>query len=153
MNGADRHAPWLAAIGDRDLLVEHIEREGTHVFLGGQRRRSPAVRLLAHREISPTGCWLWTGATSQYGYGWTSLRGRALVAHRVSYELLVGPIPSGCQLDHLCHNEDPTCAGGHTCLHRKCINPAHLDACAAPENVYRGLEQRRRHLEWLASRV
>lgn len=66
-------------------------------------------------------CWLWQGALD-YGYGKYSRNKRA---HRISYELLVGPIPDGLDLDHLCRN-------------RACVNPAHLEPVAHRENVLRG---------------
>lgn len=47
------------------------------------------------------------------------------MAHRVAYELVVGPIPDGLQLDHLCKV-------------RKCVNPAHLEAVTCGENIRRG---------------
>lgn len=40
-----------------------------------------------------SGCWIWTGFT-QYGYGRFSLCGTPRLAHRVSYEALIGPVPN-----------------------------------------------------------
>lgn len=49
-------------------------------------------------------------------------------AHRVSYEVHVGPIPRGWVIDHLCHNADTSCHADAECPHRRCVNPAHLAA-------------------------
>lgn len=59
-------------------------------------------------------------------------------AHRLSYELYVGPIPEGLQIDHTCHNADESCKGGSSCLHRRCVNPAHLEAVTQFVNIMRG---------------
>jgi HNH endonuclease len=88
---------------------------------------SLAERFWAKVEIG-IGCWLWRGATGT-GYG-VIRRGRAgegmLQAHRVAYEMLVGPIPVGMEIDHLCRV-------------RACVNPAHLEPVTHRENDLRGV--------------
>lgn len=76
-------------------------------------------------------CVLWTGALNPKGYGQintgsTATR-RSVVkqAHRVAYELFVGPIPDGLQIDHLCRV-------------RSCVRPSHLEVVTAVENIRRG---------------
>jgi hypothetical protein len=73
------------------------------------------------------GCWEWTAHRDIGGYGmiYDNGRGRPTAAHRVSYELHVGPIPDGLVLDHLRRN-------------RACVNPAHLEPVTQLENVWRG---------------
>lgn len=77
-----------------------------------------------------TGCWLWLGSLDGCGYGMVYIGGRGATrtgrAHRVSYTLAYGPIPDGLTLDHLCRV-------------RSCINPDHLEAVTARENILRGI--------------
>ncbi len=98
-------------------------------------------RFWASVEKTET-CWLWTGGSNGLGYGRFAIRLsgesiRQIYAHRFAYELIVGPIPDGLTLDHLCHNADETCLGGTSCLHRRCVNPAHLEPATSRENTFR----------------
>lgn len=84
-------------------------------------------RIMEHLWFEPnTGCWLWTGWESGNGYGKISVRGKAMMAHRVVYELEIGPIPEGRILDH------------EVCNIRCCCNPHHLDPCTVQVNTHRG---------------
>lgn len=79
-------------------------------------------------KVSHSGlCWIWTGCKTHDGYGNFGVGGvlRIAKAHRFSYELLIGPIPSGLTLDHLCRN-------------RSCVNPTHLEPVTIRENTLRG---------------
>ncbi len=75
--------------------------------------------------VMPDGCWQWIGAKHSEGYGVIRADGRPAYAHRVAYELLVGPIPEGLDIDHLCRN-------------RLCVNPTHLEPVTRRENLLRG---------------
>lgn len=88
------------------------------------RPPSPVLPRLASKFTVSDGCWEWTG-TRTYGYGRFRLRGKYVQAHRLMYELLVGPIPDGLQLDHLCRN-------------RACVRPSHLEPVTQRENILRG---------------
>lgn len=75
-------------------------------------------RVLAKIAFEPnTGCWLWTGARNNKGYGIIRLarQRKSRVAHALVHELLKGPIQGGCQHDHLCRM-------------KCCVNPDHLEA-------------------------
>lgn len=103
-------------------------------------------RTVARRDFIrsrlPTGvpgqCWLWTGRTNKDGYGVLHARGaESSLAHRLAYEILVGLIPEGMTIDHMCHRTE-SCAGGKTCPHRRCCNPAHLKVATNGANALRG---------------
>jgi hypothetical protein len=94
-------------------------------------------RFMSKVRKSTNGCWHWTGHIDDWGYGHfgTKVDGRAssTTAHRYAYELIHGPLPpkgepGHLQVDHECHNRSRSCKGGPTCLHRRCVNPAHLAA-------------------------
>ena len=96
-------------------------------------------RILSKVEHAANGCWVWKKATQTNGYGSIGINGRSTLAHRASYEAFVGPIPEGMTIDHRCHSDATDCAGGKTCQHRLCVNPAHLEPVTQAENNARGL--------------
>ncbi|MFJ4852417.1 HNH endonuclease signature motif containing protein [Streptomyces sp. NPDC088730] len=96
-----------------------------------------AARFEARVRRTDT-CWIWTGAIDGYGYGKLKSNGRGIRAHRLAHELFIGVIPEGLHVDHLCHNSDEDCAGGDSCQHRRCVNPAHLEAVTHRANLLRG---------------
>jgi len=101
-------------------------------------------RLLASVTPGWGGCILRTAGLDRDGYSLIrESGGKTRRAHRVAYELLIGQIPQGLHLDHLCHTRDMACPGGPVCLHRRCINPAHLEPVAGLENTIRGGNSRK----------
>lgn len=98
--------------------------------------RKPIIeRLMSKVEISDTGCWIYTAKPSSGGYINFKIEGKTHHVHRVAYEWIVGPIPPGLHIDHDCHNTDLNCGGGPTCIHRRCINPAHLKPRTCKDNL------------------
>jgi len=80
-------------------------------------------------------CWLWRAAVSKNGYAPFSIGRSGTPVHRVAYELLVGPIPPGAVLDHTCHSRGGCAKVGRECLHRRCVNPYHLEPVTQRVNV------------------
>lgn len=100
------------------------------------KRTPPHIRFQRYvdRSAGPSGCWPWTGALSDSGYGVFGLAaGRLVYAHRYAFQLKRGPVPPGKHLDHRCH--DPAaCTKGKSCHHRRCCNPWHLRPATPREN-------------------
>jgi hypothetical protein len=107
--------------------------------VSGPRPRPVLDRIAAKVATDDDGCLIWLGATTR-GYGRVSVGGRGgafRLTHRVLYEELVGPIPEGMQLDHLCRV-------------RGCCLPAHLEPVTPRENGARsnnfaGINGRKTH--------
>lgn len=91
-------------------------------------------RLMAKVEIQPNGCWWLPLAVRPDGYVRIHHSSNRLTyAHLVFFRNAHGEIPPNHEVDHICH--DPTtCAGGFTCLHRRCVNPDHLEAVSKSRN-------------------
>jgi hypothetical protein len=89
--------------------------------------RMPIADRIAEAQKNPTpdGCWNWVWSRTRSGYGMVGSGGKVKRAHRVVYELLVGPIPDGLQIDHLCRN-------------KSCVNPAHMEPVTHRVNTLRG---------------
>jgi hypothetical protein len=89
------------------------------------------LRFWTKVDVDEAGCWLWGASVDLGGYARFHIgrpsagTARMASAHRVAYSSLVGPIPEGLQLDHLCRV-------------RHCVNPKHLEPVTHRENVLRG---------------
>jgi len=111
------YARWQSRGGDPGVPAP---RSGRH-----------AVPLEERYTITKSGCHEWSASRNKAGYG-TVGRGygeskRSMLAHRFVYEMLVGPIPEGMVLDHLCANPP-------------CVNTDHLEPVTRKENKRRGGE-------------
>ena len=87
----------------------------------------PSPRTLedikSRSTLNENGCWIWNGSKCGPGYGesWDHLAKRKIMAHRLSFMLSKGPIPSHLEIDH-------------TCNVRPCVNPDHLQLLTHKEN-------------------
>src|SRR5579859_394860 len=87
------------------------------------RAETDSEKFWGHVDKSSE-CWVWTGYLDSHGYGLFRAPGLRIRSHRFAYQELVGPIPDGLELDHLCRN-------------RRCVNPAHLEPVTTRENLRR----------------
>ena len=103
----------------------------------------PMARWMSKIRVDEvSGCWIWEGTISSWGYGHFAFQGKSHKAHRWGFERLVGPVEG--PLDHLCHTrsvELGECHGGNECIHRRCVNPDHLVPVTSRENILMGMSQ------------
>lgn len=100
-------------------------------------------KIRSRITVQPNGCWIWQGSKT-VGYGricWKLEDGPKVWrgTHRVMYEAMVGEIPDGMDLDHVCHDPaECSPARAEDCPHRACCNPEHLRPTTRRENLLRG---------------
>jgi hypothetical protein len=92
----------------------------------GFKHNKSVADVFAMVDTSQPGCWEWPGNLSVLGYGRVQLKKKLWYAHRLVFEFVVGKIPSGLVLDHLCMNP-------------QCCRPDHLEAVTPGENALRGV--------------
>lgn len=99
----------------------------------------PLKRFVAGIEIAENGCWHWKKSITTNGYGEfvPNGNGSKTRAHIWSYLFFVGNYDRSLDLDHTCHN-NTDCKGGKSCLHRRCVNPIHLNPVTRKENANNG---------------
>ena len=111
----------------RGLCTTHYERWRKHGDPLWSGRPSIAERFKAKVAHADNGCWIWlAGNDGKYGVFYTGGTPKNVKAHRFSYELHIGPIPQGLDLDHLCRT-------------KLCVNPAHLEPVTRSENLRRAV--------------
>lgn len=81
-------------------------------------------RIMAQITFSESGCWTLPPTKGRKGYSVVKFRGKTMAAHRMFYQIAVGPIPDGLVLDHLC-------------MVKNCCNPSHLEPVTSKENTRR----------------
>lgn len=88
-------------------------------------------RFWTRKEVTDSGCWLWTGARNNCGYGKVRWRGRLVYVHRLAYYLTHGRNPQGgCVL--------------HKCDTPACFNPEHLQGGTHSTNLKHQYQRNRR---------
>lgn len=93
-------------------------------------------KIINRIEPQESGCWWYSGVPNRKGYaqtriGWPTTK--SVLIHHLSWIYYKGDIPKGMVIDHLCHNPFE-CEGGNTCIHRRCVNPNHLQLVTPQEN-------------------
>lgn len=119
--------------------VEVVPKSSTRNVSRKKGPRHPSIKGLTVEERfwskvkeAPNGCWLWTGGVARGHGSFAYVNTPKQIhryAHRVAYEFVVGLIPKGYDIDHLC--DEPLC-----------VNPAHLEPCTHGENVRRAAARR-----------
>jgi hypothetical protein len=120
----------------------HLPLPDGSVKRPGPPRTSWSVEYFWERVQKTDSCWIWTRSINGNGYGSLRFRSQPTFAHRVAYQLEVGPIPDGFEVDHRCHDPKVCKVPAKECPHRRCCNPAHLEPVPASVNRKRGNSKR-----------
>lgn len=126
-----RHYMRVSRYGDPGVVYRPYQHMGTPEsrFWAKVDKDGPVPACAP--ELGP--CWIWTACRIRSDYGSLSLGRRRTLAHRAAYQFLVGPVPEGLELDHLCRT--PACVKAVADEH----GPAHLEAVTKSQNIRRGL--------------
>lgn len=109
--------------------IRRLRRDGGYRYRTEMRPRRHFMERFWEKVNHTETCWLWTASVS-HGYGYIGTGSRSdgtrtnKRAHVVAYELLVGPVPKGHDLHHLCGN-------------RNCVRPDHLEVLPRKQHVMR----------------
>lgn len=103
-------------------------------------------RIMSRSTPQENGCIHWGGALNAKGYGFAGGRWRLTIdttpmVHRLVYIATHGALDAGETVDHTCHNADAAC-DPKSCMHRRCVNPDHLEAVSQAENNRRAAASR-----------
>lgn len=115
-------AKWCRAKGSRNAPPPHTEDRMTRPY-------QPVEPRLWEKVEKTDSCWIWKGTKNPKGYGRIVVNGKPKPVHRVTYELVHGPVSDDLHLDHLCRRRD-------------CVRPDHLEPVTNHENALRGARAR-----------
>lgn len=114
---------WYAIIWKaRELGLKYDRYNTVKLFFAKVNKNSG---IYGKDSQYPTECWIWKAFLDKDGYGGFQAKGKAVRAHRFSYEFYIGPIPNNLTIDHLCKNPS-------------CVRPDHLEPVTNRENIMRG---------------
>ena len=106
----------------RGMCTKHYQRWRVHGDVHHlERNRGDRVAGFWLHVAKGEDCWEWTACRNRKGYGQYWDGSTVVPAQRFVYQLMVGPIPKGLDIDHLCNNKG-------------CVNPAHLEPVDKVEN-------------------